>query len=249
VGEISAADRGLGGAAAQIDLDIDAALVGGEIDWRREKTFGGRRAFVQLGRLEVGRKRGFLFGIQPEDSAGKQLDTAHAEAEARKVHVGGMGADVLADRLHQAPHIGVVPCHRTFEQRCIDDRLPERGGCDRIGSAADFHPDDVANALSVAHHVLGQVLADRAEYLFKSSKIGARKLPGGHQDHGIRCAGVTIDADAVEGRIDNASKDHAQTLARDREISEDVDQHRRQIRLDHPRALRNPDNSAGSELG
>ena len=70
MGEVRPEDDRPGAAgAAEVDLDLNAALVGGKIDRGGEDPVPWRRARVELRRLEVGDQGGLLGGVQPECAA------------------------------------------------------------------------------------------------------------------------------------------------------------------------------------
>src|SRR5438128_647073 len=107
----------------------------------------------------------------------------------------------------------------------------------------------MADAFTISHDIFRQIAADGVERPFERAKIGARYFPGRNHDHGVRGAGVAIDADRVETRVDRPREHPTKLRARYGEVGENVDEHRREIRFDHARAFRDPDDAAAADRG
>ena len=115
VGEVAAEDHRRGPALADVDLDLDAPLVGRIMDRGREDSALGRDARVQFGAAQVLGEGLLLVRIEAEDAAAEDLYPAQAKPHRGKVHSGRGGADLLADRLDEPSDIGVVARDRALE--------------------------------------------------------------------------------------------------------------------------------------
>lgn len=103
--------------------------------------------------------------VQAEATAGlahsshTHLQPAHLDPRLAHVQLPpaiGVAAYALADRSHQATHVGVVTSDGALEERGIDDGLAD-GACERLGGrAADLHLDHMLHALAVPHNILGK---------------------------------------------------------------------------------------------
>jgi hypothetical protein len=146
----------------------------------------------------------------------------------------------LADRHEQPPDVGVGAVHHRLHERAVDDGLGDAPRVLGVGRAAHVHAQQVLGALAIARQHLGHAPAALGEHALERRELHRTGEPVGEQRAGVRRARVAVHREHVERPGRGAAQHRVERRGIERRVGEDVGQHRRHVRLDHPRALRHP---------
>ena len=180
---------------------------------------------------------------------GGVLAAAEPQADLRlgdvlAAQLGGVdrvGADLLqvlagqrhAGRLGDPAPVGVAAEQRRLDQRRVGDRARDPLGLGGRGGLGDLDPADPDGALAVGTISIASCSSTASS---RPSGSGCAGRAGRLQQHGVVGAHLAVDGDPLEGGVDGGAQRGVGVL--DDGVGLDEAEHRREVRLDHPRPLR-----------
>ena len=153
-------------------------------------------------------------------------------------------ADAGAQRGQDAAPGRIAAEDPGLDQAAARDGARQIARCRAIGHPRDVDDQQLGRALAVGGDGARQLAAQLGERGAEAVKLGpAGSMTGaperavGQRDHAVVGRHVAVDGDGVERLLDAPGQRRLQRRRRDRRVGGDEAEHRRHLRVDHPRAL------------
>ena len=175
-----------------------------------------------------------------DDREPVRVERREAAVELRRAGGGGDAAPV-----------GVVAVERRLHERRRRDALGDRARLAVARRAADGDLGEHGRAFAVGDDLLRELAAHRAQaerelLVGRRRALDAARAVREQQDRVVRRA-LAVDGDGVEARVDRRAQELDRLAGLERVVGRDDGEHRREVGVDHPGALRHPaDREAGA---
>ena len=185
-------------------------------------------------------------GQMPASADSGASDDGHSASEADTIDI------VVFDPLPPDPAVlaRAVDDLRNRMLPMLDAAVSEAESARRDATIARGEArSDIDQTRQTLVDLLGQIEADREQRVFERAQVDGPRCAARHHDRGVagRCVGV--DADAVEGSVDDPPEDCVECVADDSDVGEHDRDHRRHVGLEHADPLGDSDDRAASHLG
>ena len=127
----------------------------------------------------------------------------------------------LADCHRDATPVWIAAVNSCLDEGRVDDCLGDALGLRRVQCPIDVYFDQRVRAFAIAGDLLGEIDSHVVERSFELRGIDRSGGAGGHHDRGVAGRGVGIDADAVEGPVNDASERGVEFVSIDGGVGEE----------------------------
>ena len=147
--------------------------------------------------------------------------------------------------------VRVVPVERGLDERRGGDPLGDRARLGVARRAANRDLRDHGHTLAVGDDLLRELAADLPQAERELLVGGGRPLDAARavreQQHGVARRALAVDRDRVEAGVDRRPEERDRLAGLERVVGRHDREHRREVRMDHPGALRHAaDGEAGA---